>query len=422
MREPDAPPDVFHVGEILAETFEIRALLGAGAMGQVFEAHDLALNRRVAIKAAWPHVPAEMLRREAQAIAAIRHPGMISIYGVGRHREVPYVVMERLYGLTLEDHLQNRREGAVPFGIGEVLEILAGLAEGLAAVHRGGVAHRDVKPDNVMLSPGNRVILMDFGIVLPEFEAKAGASVDGSPAYMAPETISEGVSPGDAFRVDLYALGVIAYEMLTGELPYDRASVPEMLIAHLHAPIPDVAAKRPDVPPKLARLVTELMAKDPLERPPSMDAVAFQLRALSRASSPKDPTPREAGASSFSVVVVDDDPHIARLLAYYAKKGASDAEVRVFHDAESALRALQQAPADVMLLDLHMPRMNGVEVCMFLRGTPLAERMTIVSVSAGAQAHDVQLLQQLGITRFVPKDEQLSMRIASTVRELRARR
>jgi serine/threonine protein kinase len=421
-RTSEARVDLFTVGEVLNDTFEIRNVLGAGGMGQVFEAQDRALNRRVAIKAAWPHVPAITLRREAQAVAAIRHPSMITVYGLGRHRGVEYVVMERVYGVSLDQHMDKRVRSQVPFSIAETLDILAGIAEGLSAVHRAGVAHRDIKPENVMIAPGNRIILMDFGIVMPEIDAAKSGTMSGSPGYMAPETITDGVQRGGAFLVDMYALGVIGFELLVGELPYDGDTIAEILSAHVHDPVPDPGLLRDDCPPKLARLICDLMAKDPTERPPTMETVAFQLRSLAKAPTPPMPihAPRASDTPKpWSVLVVDDDKEIARLLGFYVKKVAPDAEVRICNEPEAALDEMTKKAPDLLLLDLHMPKMNGIEVCMYVRGTAFADRVTIVSVSAGAQEHDISLLQQLGIRHFVRKDEDLGRRIASLVKELR---
>ena len=404
--------DVFTVGEVLSDTFEIKSVIGAGGMGQVFEAHDRGLNRRVAIKAGWPHVVGHPVRKEAQAIAAIRHPSMITVYGLGVHRGIDYVVMERVYGVPLDAHMDKRLKTQVPFTIGETIDLMASIAEGLTAVHRAGVAHRDIKPENIMLAPGNRVILMDFGIVLAEIDSSTRGTMSGSPGYMAPETITDDIDRGSAFLVDMYALGVIGFELLIGELPFDGDTVAEVLAKHIAEPVPDVTALRSDCPAALGKLITELMAKEPTERPSHMETVAWQLRAMSKAiDAPKHET--------FSVLVVDDDKEIARLMGFWAKKAIPEADVRIAHDAEKALELVHQDPPDVMLLDLHMPKMNGIEVCMYLRGTQLAERTTIVSVSAGAQEHDLQLLHQLGITHFIPKDEGLSKKVIALLKELR---
>lgn len=212
--------DVFQIGDLVGDTYEIRSLLGEGGMGQVYEAFDQRLNRIVAIKVAWPTVDATSVRKEARALAAIRHPCVIAVYAAGEHKGTEYIVMERLLGETLQTHIRRRVSAGKPFSFPDAIDILIHVAEGLAVVHKAGIAHRDVKPDNVMLAPGDRTVLMDFGVFVPEFEAAQHSGASGSPAYMAPETISGTVSDGGGFLVDVYAFGVLAFELLTGELPF----------------------------------------------------------------------------------------------------------------------------------------------------------------------------------------------------------
>ena len=226
MPEPHA--DIFSPGEVLAETYVIRAVLGAGAMGQVFEAYDRALNRKVAIKAGWPGLEGAPIRKEAQAVAAVRHASMPIVHAVGVHRGVEYVVMERVYGLSLEAYLDKKRAVGEALSIDEVMGLLLAIADGLSAVHRAGIAHRDIKPGNVMLAPDNRVVLVDFGLFLPEFDVCSPETIDGSPQYMAPEVIRNRVEAGLGHLNDLYALGVLAFELLTGELPFSGSTPAEV--------------------------------------------------------------------------------------------------------------------------------------------------------------------------------------------------
>ena len=272
--------DLFQVGDILNDTYEVRGLLGQGGMGQVYDAHDRYLSRAVAIKVAWPTVGASAVRKEAQAIAAIRHPSMVVVYASGTHAGTEYVVMERVAGVTLATHIRRRTNAGKPFLVPEAAEILAGIAEGLAAVHRAGIAHRDVKPDNIMLAPGGRVVIMDFGVFVAEFAMGDHSAASGSPAYMAPETISGNVGGGGGFLVDVYALGVMAFELLTGELPFPGVTASDVYMKHLAAQVPTVRSRRREVPPALDGLVSALMTKDPSERPQSLEEVAHQLRAM----------------------------------------------------------------------------------------------------------------------------------------------
>jgi eukaryotic-like serine/threonine-protein kinase len=402
--------DLFEIGEIVAGSYEIRSVLGEGGMGRVYGAHDLSLSRRVAIKASWPLVEKSLLLKEAQAIASIRHPGMIDVYGTGTHRGISYLVMEFLYGVDLESFLAKRRSDTAPFDVREALDVIIPVADALAAVHRSGIAHRDVKPGNIMLTPNGRIVLMDFGLFRPE---NAGdAVISGTPEYMAPESTKKDVDPRNAFYLDTYALGITAYELLTGEVPFEGETPVETLMLHGRLPTPNLRDARPDVPRRLASLVSEMLAKDPLDRPPSMEAVVFRLRAV------REALEAPVAQQKFTVLVVDDDPALGKLLGMYAQRALPDASVAVVEDAERALLSVRERPPDAMLLDLHMPRMNGIELCMMMRGAHLADQCAIIAVSAGAREADIDLLRQLGITRFVPKGGELGARLTPQLREL----
>lgn len=272
--------DLLHVGDVVDGKFEVRARLGSGGMGQVWQAYDRSLGRHVAIKLAWEPVPG-MLRKEAQALAALKHPGVIAVHAFGWHDGREYMVMELIRGKTLEQHIERRVGARSRFAISEATETLTGIASALAAVHRAGLAHRDVKPANVMLAPGDRVVLTDFGIFLPE-QMRQRHSIVGSPLYMAPETIRGRIAPGELFLVDAYALGVVAFEILTGRGPFEDHRADVVMAMHLESLPPELASLRSDVPPRLARLVHQLLEKEPKSRPQSMEEVLWQLRPRAR--------------------------------------------------------------------------------------------------------------------------------------------
>jgi serine/threonine protein kinase len=273
---------LFQVGDVLNDTYQIRALLGEGGMGQVFDARDRPLNRDVAIKAYWPtthFITSGLLQREAQALAAIQHPGLATVYTLGRHREVEYLVMERIRGAGLDEEMIRRHRIGARLPMRDTIRILLAIADVLHAVHEAGCLHRDVKPGNVMLAGRERVVLMDFGLFLPEGELSGRPDLAGSPNYMAPESIRDHVLAGAGHLVDLYALGVIAFELLAGRLPFTSGSLEEIFDQHLHAPVPDLAGLAPEAPPRLAALACQLLAKDPYDRPES-EEVAWRLRAI----------------------------------------------------------------------------------------------------------------------------------------------
>jgi serine/threonine-protein kinase len=413
----DGENRIFATGELLDGIYEIIQLLGRGGMGEVFEAYDHLLNRRVAIKAAWPNPLTPPLRNEARALAAFQHPSLVSVHTLGEHRGIDYLVMERVYGVSLTQHGATRWESGEQFSPAEVVQILLPASEGLSVVHRAGLVHRDIKPDNIMLTPVHRVVLMDFGLVLPEFDVNGKQRVAGSPPYMAPEALLNTGATGSGHLVDIFGLGAVAYELLTGKRPFAGTTIREVVASHERGqPVP-LAELRPDCPLALCQIVHEMLSPNAQVRIQSAEAVAWQLRAI-RDERPRSDSPPVTSKKGPSVLIVDDDVDLAKILSFYVRQIVGPADIRVAHDGEEALAEVQKEEPDVMLLDLHMPRMNGVELCMQLKGEGLAQSCSIISVSAGAQEHDVQLLHQLGIHHFVEKGSNLRERLRTVFVEV----
>jgi len=280
--ETTAARMIFHVGELLSDTYQVRSLLGEGGMGQVFDARDRSLNRDVAVKTYWPttySLTHGLLQREAQALAAIQHPGLAAVYTLGQHEGIEYLVMERIRGSGLDEEMARRHRIGARLPLRDAIGILLAIADVLHAVHEAGCLHRDVKPSNVMLAARERVVLMDFGLFLPEGELSGRPDLAGSPNYMAPESIQDQVRPGAGHLVDLYALGVIGFELLCGHLPYAGRTLEETFDQHLNAPVPDLSALAREAPPRLCALIAQLLAKDPYDRPES-EEVVWRLRGL----------------------------------------------------------------------------------------------------------------------------------------------
>ncbi len=272
--------------------YKVLATIGRGAMGQVYLAEDESLDRRVAIKVMHPSRasdPASRQRfiRESRATAAIEHPHVVTIHQVGEHRQgaqvgLPYIVMQCLHGDTLGTY--RAKVGRVP--ISETLRIGREIAEGLAAAHRRGLIHRDIKPENIILEgPTREVKIIDFGLVreLGDEASTAHVTVDGAvvgtPAYMAPERIGD--RPVDA-RADLFGLGVMLYELLADQLPFTGTSMMAMLASIAQGaptPLRDVVS---DVPDNVSKLVMQMIAHDPADRPTTARAVADTIAAIEK--------------------------------------------------------------------------------------------------------------------------------------------
>ena len=275
--------------------YRILGKLGAGGMGEVYRAHDSRLDRDVAIKVLPPSVADDLERRarferEAKAIAALSHPNILAIHDIGEARadgrSLLYAVTELLEGETLRDHLTR---GALP--IRKAIETATHIARGLAAAHDRGIVHRDLKPENVFVLADGRVKILDFGLAkglakdpaAADATATAAAMTDpgtvmGTVGYMAPEQIR-----GQAVdaRADLFALGALLYEMLSGQRAFRRETAAETMTAILREDPPELSASRADLPPALDRIARHCLEKNPAERFQTARDVAFALEAFS---------------------------------------------------------------------------------------------------------------------------------------------
>jgi CheY-like chemotaxis protein len=274
---------------------------------------------------------------------------------------------------------------------GEVTELLGRIVEGLAVVHGAGLTHRDIKPGNIMLAPGNRVVLMDFGLTLIQVDREDDRIV-GSIEYMAPEALMGQVTPEIAPLVDLYAVGVIGYEMLAGVLPYTERTAQAHVKRQMLFPVPDVAVAMGAASTPLTALISELLAKSPPDRPQSAEAVLWRLRAI------RDPAESAAAIdTTFRVLIVDDDEDMHGLLATYVRAVVPSAAIETVATGQQALRSVRARVPNVILLDLGLPDVNGIEVYMMLRGMNVTDRCKIIAVSARAGESDELLLKQFGV-------------------------
>ena len=263
----------------LGDAYRVDRELGGGGMSRVFVAHDLSLDRDVVIKVlsdeATAGVSADRFRREIQVIARLQHPHVVPIHSAGSADGSLYYTMPYVAGETLRARLA--REGTLP--VTDVVRLLREVLDALAFAHENGVVHRDIKPENVLLASGHAVVA-DFGIAKALRESgtltSAGFSV-GTPAYMAPEQAT--ADPGTDHRADLYAVGVLGYELLTGAPPF--GGTPQQVITqHLTTPPAPIAAKRADAPDALGDVITRALAKDPAERPQSAREMIAALEAV----------------------------------------------------------------------------------------------------------------------------------------------
>jgi serine/threonine-protein kinase len=268
------------IGELIGGRYEIEELVGTGGMSSVYRARDSVLERRVALKVLHEHFSAdpeyvERFRREARAIARLNHPNIVTVIDRGEFGKRQFIVFEHIPGENLKQVVE--REGQLP--VAQALALTHQIARGLAFAHQHGVVHRDVKPQNVLLDESSTAKVTDFGIARsldPGQELTQTGTLLGTSDYIAPEQASG--QPVDA-RSDQYSLGVLLYELLTGEVPYPADSFMAVAMRHLRDPVPSVRDRRPDVPDRVDEIVARAMAKRPEDRFPSTEAMMAAIEA-----------------------------------------------------------------------------------------------------------------------------------------------
>jgi len=266
------------------DRYKIKNEIGRGGMSIVYCAHDERTNRDVALKV----IPRESLNdpnfrqrfeREAQTIASLEHPAIVPVYDYGEWKDQPFLVMRHMTGSSLTDRLLGG-----PISLEAATAILRRIGSALDYAHQQGVIHRDLKPGNVLFDQFEEAYLSDFGIVqLSETSSKLTRekALLGTPAYMSPEQ-AHGDSELDS-RSDIYALGILLFEMLTGELPYDAETPVRLMMKHVLDPVPSIRKVNPRLPRKLDGIMKRVMAKEPQARYPNAESLVEDLDRLIRA-------------------------------------------------------------------------------------------------------------------------------------------
>jgi serine/threonine-protein kinase len=366
---------VVHAGDVLGR-YELAEDIGEGGMATVFRARDRELRREVAIKVLFPHLARrpEVVRRfhrEARAAAGLEHPNILRVYDVGggEAEDPPFIVMELIRGHSLLAEIEQR--GAMLAEIAACIGAL--LADALAVAHGAGIIHRDVKPANVMIAAGGRLLLADFGVARLETEdslvTKTG-SVLGTPAYMSPEQASGDIATA---KSDLYSLGATLYQLATGSLPY--SGPPARVIAQIASgSLVSAVRRRADVGPDLSRVIDRLMATDPKARPDKASDVAAELRAIAARGGLGDP--KDELAQYFAEpepFVRDRLPKVVSAVISEAEKAISDEKLpraMALADRASAL-----APNDERV---------GVLVQRVTEGGKSSRRRRVLAIIGGA--------------------------------------
>ncbi|WP_159450079.1 Stk1 family PASTA domain-containing Ser/Thr kinase [Demequina sp. NBRC 110056] len=307
------------IGRLIDGRYEVRERVAAGGMATVYVAHDQRLERDIALKVMHPHLAADAseadfvarFQREAKAAARLTHPGMVRVYDQGVDGAVSYLTMEYVEGENLRERMRQEHTLAV----GEALTITECVLDALAAAHRKGLVHRDVKPENVLLDDTEQPKLADFGLAraVTEVTSTSTGMLLGTVAYLAPELVADG--DADA-RADVYSCGILLYEMVTGRQPFTAETALGVASRHVHEDVPPASAAVPWLPGELDDLIATLTARDAALRPADAGvalAAIRQTRALiddptldRRADPPSGAVP--VGPDSGATTVLNDAP------------------------------------------------------------------------------------------------------------------
>ncbi|MBX3099631.1 MAG: Stk1 family PASTA domain-containing Ser/Thr kinase [Salinibacterium sp.] len=264
------------IGRLLDGRYQIRSRIARGGMATVYLATDLRLERRVAIKVMHGHLAddskfKERFIQEARSAARLAHPNVVNVFDQGQDSDMAYLVMEYLPGITLRDLLIEHRVLTTE----QTLDIMEAVLAGLAAAHKSGIVHRDLKPENVLLADDGRIKIGDFGLArAASAQTATGAALLGTIAYLSPELVTRGVADS---RSDIYAVGIMMFEMLTGEQPFKGEQPMQIAYQHANDAVPPPSRKNSRVPPELDDLVVWATERDPEDRPRDARAMLDQL-------------------------------------------------------------------------------------------------------------------------------------------------
>jgi serine/threonine-protein kinase len=265
------------IGRLVDGRYQVRSRIARGGMATVYLATDLRLERRVAIKVMHGHLAddsqfKQRFIQEARSAARLAHPNVVNVFDQGQDEDSAYLVMEYLPGITLRDLLQEY--GSLTSQ--QTIDITEAVLSGLAAAHKAGIVHRDLKPENVLLADDGRIKIGDFGLArAASANTATGAALLGTIAYLSPELVTRGIADT---RSDIYAVGIMMYEMLTGEQPFKGEQPMQIAYQHANDSVPTPSSKNPQVPVELDELVLWATARDPEERPRDARELLEELR------------------------------------------------------------------------------------------------------------------------------------------------
>jgi serine/threonine-protein kinase len=326
------------VGRLIDGRYQVRSRIARGGMATVYLATDLRLERRVAIKVMHGHLADDTQYKarfiqEARSAARLAHPNVVNVYDQGQDEDTAYLVMEYLPGITLRELLQEHPVLTTD----QAMDIMDAVLSGLAAAHRNGIVHRDLKPENVLLADDGRIKISDFGLArAATAQTATGNALLGTIAYLSPELVTRGIA--DA-RSDIYAVGIMLYEMLAGEQPFKGEQPFQIAQQHANDTVPTPSSKNPRVPAEVDELVLWATARDPEQRPRDARAMLEQLHETRRILQ-DGPAPVTAATASPTMVMPPSPPAASESETQVLGTRARPRTGPVSRDSTTALAAI----------------------------------------------------------------------------------
>ncbi|HEY6115804.1 MAG TPA: HD domain-containing phosphohydrolase [Candidatus Dormibacteraeota bacterium] len=394
-----------HEGSTLGP-YRLMERVGRGGMASVYRAYHPALDRYVAIKVL-PDFFAEepgyrdRFQQEARSVARLKHQNILEIFDYGYDDGTPYLVLELIDGGTLADRVGK------PMELREVVRLLEPLGSALDHAHAHGILHRDIKPSNVLITKEGTPILADFGLAKMTGAIQrltTSGVVMGTPEYMSPEQAAdEFVGPAS----DIYSLGVVAYEMLTGRVPFAGDTPAATLLSHVTKAMPATRELKGELSAHVEEVLRRALSKRPEDRFPSASSLVTALKPAAWPSRFVDEagivqTRRMARPDRTPVVLVVDDGAANRELIEACLAGV-ECLVRTAEDGPTALKAVQAAPPDLVLLDVQMPGMDGYEVCRRIKANPASRLVPVVMITSLDQTNDRVHALEAGADDYMTK-------------------
>jgi CheY-like chemotaxis protein/tRNA A-37 threonylcarbamoyl transferase component Bud32 len=412
--------------------YRVIQMLGRGGMGEVYLAEDSKLRRKVALKI----LPKERrddeerrkrFEREARALAAINHPNIVTLYSLEEWRGIRFITMEWVDGRTLSEILNV----SGPFSLTDLVDIGVQAAEGLAEAHDHGLIHRDLKPQNIMITAGGRAKILDFGLAkevesVPPFQdascpetldedLTAEGTLIGTSCYMSPEQV---LGKELDLRSDIFSMGTVLYEMATATRSFPAPTPVSSLAQLLWSEPRPMLELRPQMPAELDRIVRRCLHKERSRRYSDARSLAQDLRTLRGGLEASEQPGAALACASTRLLVVEDEPALARGLADNFRN--EDYEVRIVHRGDEVLPAVAAFRPDLLVLDVMLPGQTGLDVLKNLRAGGNA--VPVLMLTAKADLVDRVVGLELGADDYLTKPFAVRELLARVRALLRRRR